>query len=82
MKLADLTEVKKLGGKATWELSLMIEWECGDEFFLEHEARLRELVDARCAQLRLWLDTPATTTRELRKLRKDARDCLRDISDL
>ena len=80
VKLADLTEYNKLGGEPGWDLSLMIE--CADAFFLEHEARLRDLVDARCAQLRLWLDTPATMTRKLRNLRKEAKDCLRDIADL
>ena len=80
VKLADLTEYNKLGGEPRWDLSLMIE--CADAFFLEHETRLRDLVEARCAQLRLWLDTPATMTHKLRKLRKEAKDCLRDISDL
>jgi len=78
VKLADLTEYKKLGGEPKWDLSIMIERD--DAYFLEHEAQLRELVDARSAQLRLWLDTtPATKSR---KLRKEAKDCLRDISDL
>jgi len=80
VKLADLTEYNKLGGQPEWDLSILIERD--HEFLSEHEARLRELVDARSAQLRLWLDTPATMTRELRKLRKEAKDCLRDISDL
>ena len=78
VKLADLTEYKKLGGEPKWDLSIMIERD--DAYFLEHEAQLRELVDARSAQLRLWLDTtPATKSC---KLRKEAKDCLRDISDL
>jgi len=80
VKLADLTEYNKLGGQPEWDLSILIERD--HAFLSEHEARLRELVDARSAQLRLWLDTPATMTRELRKLRKEAKDCLRDISDL
>ena len=80
VKLADLTEYKKLGGEPEWDLSILIERD--HEFLSEHEVRLRELVDARSAQLRLWLDTPASKTREQGKLRKEAKDCLREISDL
>jgi hypothetical protein len=57
--------------------------ECADAFFLKHDARLRELVNARCAQLRLWLEDPATKlARKHRKPRKEAKDCLRDIVEL
>ena len=78
VKLADLTEYKKLGGEPEWDLSIMIERD--DAFFLEHEARLRELVDARSAQLRLWLKANAAS--KIRKLRKEVQDCLREISNL
>jgi len=78
--LADLTEYHKLGGAPGHDLSIMIER--GDAYSLEHNARLRELVDARCAQLRLWLEAPATKkARKHRKHRKDAKDCLCDISE-
>ena len=78
--LADLTEYHNLGGAPGHDLSVMIER--GDAYILEHDARLRELVDARCAQLRIWLDDPATKlARKHRKHRKDAKDCLCDISE-
>ena len=80
MKLADLTEYKKLGGEPKWDLSILIERD--HEFLSEHEAQFRELVDASSAQLRFWLDTPASKTRRLGKLRNEAKDCLREISDL
>jgi len=73
VKLADLTEYKKLGGRPEWNLSIMIERD--EVCFIEHEARLRELVDARSAQLRLWLETKSAT----RKLRKEVQDCLHAI---
>ena len=59
-----------------WNLSIMIERD--EVCFIEHEARLRELVDARSAQLRLWLETKSAT----RKLRKEVQDCLHEISQI
>jgi hypothetical protein len=57
--------------------------ECADAFVLKHDACLRELVNARCTQLRLWLEDPATKlARKHRKPRKDAKDSLRDIVEL
>ena len=76
--LADLTEYNNLGGTPGHQLSLMIER--GDEHLLEHDARLRELVDARRAQLRHWLDTPPTKL--TCKHRKAAKVCLDNISEL
>ena len=71
--LADLTEYYKLGGAPGHDLSYMIER--GDV--------CRELVNARRAQLRLWLDAPDTKlSRKHRKHRKEAKDCLRDISEI
>ena len=70
--LADLTEYYKLGGAPGHDLSYMIER--GDV--------CRELVDARRAQLRLWLDAPGTKlSSKHRKHRKEAKHCLRDISE-
>ena len=81
VKLADLTEYNQLGGEPEWDLSIMIERD--DVLFLEHEARLHELVDARSAQLRLWLQDHATKLAlKHRKHRKEAEDCLRDISEM
>ena len=78
--LADLTEYHKLGGTPGHDLSIMIER--GDAYILEHNARLRELVDAGCAQLRLWLEAPDTKlARKHRKHRKDAKECLYNISE-
>ena len=71
--LADLTEYYKLGGAPGHDLSYMIKR--GDV--------CRELVDARSAQLRLWLDAPGTKlSRKHCKHRKEAKDCLRDISEI
>jgi hypothetical protein len=71
--LADLTEYHKLGGAPGHDLSYMIER--GDV--------CRELVDARRAQLRIWLDAPDTKlSRKHRKHRKEAKNCLRDISEI
>ena len=71
--LADLTEYYKLGGVPGHDLSYMIER--GDV--------CRELVNARRAQLRLWPDAPDTKMScKHRKLRKEAKDCLRDISEI
>ena len=78
--LADLTEFHHLGGAPGHQLSNMIEH--GDALLLEHGSRLRELVDARRAQLRLWLDaTPSRVERKNRKHREAAEACLGDISE-
>ena len=80
VKLADFTESNKLGGEPEWDLSIMIE---RDEF-LEHKARLHELVDACSARLRVWLQDPASSKLACKhsKHRKEAKDCLRDISEM
>ena len=79
--LADLAEYHNLGGAPGHELSYMIER--SDAYLLEHDALLRELVDARRAQLRLWLDAPETKlARKHSRHRKAAKDCLLDISEL
>ena len=79
--LADLAEYHNLGGAPGHELSYMIER--SDACLLEHDARLRELVDARRAQLLLWLDAPETKlARKHSRHRKAAKDCLHDISGL
>ena len=71
--LADLTEYYKLGGAPGHDLSYMIER--GDV--------CSELVNARRAQLRLWLDAPGTKlSSNHRKHRKVAKNCLRDISEI
>ena len=71
--LADLTEYYKFGGVPGHDLSYMIER--GDV--------CSELVNARRAQLRLWLDAPGTKlSRKHRKLCKEAKDCLRNLSEI
>ena len=79
--LADLAEYHNLGGAPGHELSYMIER--SDAYLLEHDDLLRELVDARRAQLRLWLDAPETKlARKHSRHRKAAKNCLLDISEL
>ena len=71
--LADLTEYYKLGGAPGHDLSYMIER--GDV--------CSELVNARRAQLRLWLDAPGTKLSSKHcKHHKVAKNCLRDISEI
>jgi len=70
VSLADLTEYYNLGGAPGHDLSYMI----------ERGGVCRELVDARCAQLRLWLDAP--DTKRSRKHRKMAKECLSKISEI
>ena len=71
--LAYLTEYYKLGGAPGHDLSYMI----------ERSDVCRELVDACRAQLRLWLDAPGTKlSRKHLKLRKAAKDCLRNLSEI
>ena len=71
--LADLTEYYKLGGAPGHDLSYMIE--CGDV--------CSELVNVHRAQLRLGLDAPGTKlSSKHRKHHKEAKDCLRDISEI
>ena len=78
---ADLAEYHNLGGSPGHELSYMIER--SDAYLLEHDALLRELVDARRAQLRLWLDAPESKlARKHSRRRKAAKDCMLDISEL
>ena len=76
--LADLTEFYKLGGEPGIDLSVMIEH--GDAYLTSDETRLRELVDARSAQLSRWMDIPVSKLASKgRKHRKLAKECLRVI---
>ena len=56
--VADLTEYNKLGPNAPENPALSNMIDSGEAFFMANDARLREVVLARCKQLESWLAAP------------------------